>query len=149
MAGADWMYKSNFDVQYRNLEIDSTGLKYPLKSFIMQLNSSYFIWIGDSSKQFFGLSVSIPSHNELVSTSSILHSNSLFPSARSSPETTLSKRLAKRLSCPVYLSLSVDRSMLDNWDLVDPITRKTLSEEVETQLLCNFSDVLRIQRNSK
>ncbi|VDL59723.1 unnamed protein product [Hymenolepis diminuta] len=129
MAGADWMY--------RNLEIDSTGLKYPLKSFIMQLNSSYFIWIGDSSKQFF------------VSTSSILHSNSLFPSARSSPETTLSKRLAKRLSCPVYLSLSVDRSMLDNWDLVDPITRKTLSEEVETQLLCNFSDVLRIQRNSK
>ncbi|KAM3183267.1 hypothetical protein ACTXT7_010694 [Hymenolepis weldensis] len=149
MSGVDLVYNTNFDVQYRNLEINSTGSKYPLKSFIMQLDSSYFIWIGDSSKQFSGLSASIPSHDELVSTSSILHFNSLFPSARSSPETTLSKRLAKRLSCPVYLSLSIDGSMLDNWDLVDPITRKTLSEEVETQLLCNFSDVLRIQRNSK
>ncbi|KAL5962087.1 hypothetical protein TSMEX_010400, partial [Taenia solium] len=96
-----------------------------------------------------GISLSIPSRNGSVHASSLYCENSLSPSVRSSPETTLARRLSKRLGCPVYCSLSVHGTTLDNWELVDPISQKTVSQEVEGQLLDRFSEILRVQRPSQ
>uniref|UniRef100_A0A915F007 Uncharacterized protein n=1 Tax=Echinococcus canadensis TaxID=519352 RepID=A0A915F007_9CEST len=117
-----------------------------LKALTMKLNCSYFFWIGDSTNQFSGISVSIPSPSGLVRASSLYCENSLFPSVRSTPETTLARRLSKRLGCPVYLSLSIHAATLDKWELVDPVSQKTISQEVEGQLLDRFRGILCVQR---
>ena len=91
-----------------------------------------------------GLSLSIPVSENLTHASSLYYGNSLLPSARSTPEITLSRRLSRRLECPVYLSLSISGAILDKWDLVDPVSRTTLSQDVETQLLDKFGHMLRV-----
>ncbi|KAH9286351.1 hypothetical protein ECG_01482 [Echinococcus granulosus] len=123
-----------FSIQFHDLEVGPISAMLRLKALTMKLNCSYFFWIGDSTNQF------------SVRASSLYCENSLFPSVRSTPETTLARRLSKRLGCPVYLSLSIHAATLDKWELVDPVSQKTISQEVEGQLLDRFRGILCVQQ---
>uniref|UniRef100_A0A0X3PHM5 Uncharacterized protein n=1 Tax=Schistocephalus solidus TaxID=70667 RepID=A0A0X3PHM5_SCHSO len=73
-----------------------------------------------------------------VNGATVYHSNSTTPSSRSIPELSLANKLSKKLGCTVYLSLSVTCEFLDNWDVIDPVSRRPLSHEIQEALLKSF-----------
>uniref|UniRef100_A0A0X3PIV2 Proteasome assembly chaperone 4 n=2 Tax=Schistocephalus solidus TaxID=70667 RepID=A0A0X3PIV2_SCHSO len=129
-----------FSFETHSIKIQRPPETLSLNMLAMKLCNSYFIWIGDAQAKFTGLSLSIPGSgtSSTVNGATVYHSNSTTPSSRSIPELSLANKLSKKLGCTVYLSLSVTCEFLDNWDVIDPVSRRPLSHEIQEALLKSF-----------
>ncbi|KAF5400424.1 hypothetical protein PHET_06371 [Paragonimus heterotremus] len=118
---------------------DFPNFKIGLCFYILKLNGALLLWIGTEEGSFSGLSLCVPSHLEDDS----LHSCQLYKakpnavpgSSLGLHEENLSRRIAKRLQCSVYVSLSLPAHLESAWDCVSPSSQDTLSSEVESVLV--------------
>ncbi|KAF7234387.1 hypothetical protein EG68_12034 [Paragonimus skrjabini miyazakii] len=139
---------------WHNIFHDFPNFKTGLCFYILKLNGALFLWIGTEEGTFSGLSLCVPSH--LVNDS--LHSCQLYkakPTSVSSNslglhEENLSRRIAKRFQCSIYVSLSLPAHLESAWDCVNPSSQDTLSKEVESFLvdqLVEYTNALRIEES--
>ncbi|CAL8067953.1 unnamed protein product [Calicophoron daubneyi] len=131
--------------RWQDVVVDIPNFKTKVKLFLLKLNGGLFIWIGNDEGKFSGLSLCVPSHlGDHSSHSSRLYANGQVPinGSLGLNEQGLSRKLSGRFNCPVFLSLSLPPELEAMWDSVDPCSRKTLSEEVESALFAHLRGFL-------
>ncbi|CAH8634544.1 unnamed protein product [Heterobilharzia americana] len=125
----------------RQVICDLPEYSIQLKLFILQLNGSLFIWIGDEENKLSGLSVCLPSRS-VISTQH--HSTTIYSAngASSNPfseyEENLSCKISKRYNCPVFVSISLPYEFVALWNNVNLTTGNTFGQEAERHLFKNL-----------
>ncbi|VDQ11946.1 unnamed protein product [Trichobilharzia regenti] len=121
-----------------------------IKLLFLQLNGSMLIWIGDEEGRLSGLSVCLPSnvaesiqqHSTIIYSVNSTTTNSCDQTACQSfseYEENLSRKLSKRLNCPVFVSISLSSEYIPLWNSVHFTTGSTFGQEVERHLFDNLS----------
>ncbi|KAF8568291.1 hypothetical protein P879_10020 [Paragonimus westermani] len=148
------MQTSNSPFVWHKIFHDFPTFKIGLCFYILKLDGAMFLWIGTEEGTFSGLSLCVPSH--LMDNS--LHScqlykakpNAVAGSSLGLHEENLSRKIAKRFQCSVYVSLSLPAHLESAWDCVDPSSQDTLSKQVESILvdqLVECTDALHIEES--
>ncbi|CAH8658628.1 unnamed protein product [Dicrocoelium dendriticum] len=108
-----------------------------VKFFLLTMNSSIFLWIGDVEGTFSSLSVCVPERDSKTLCSSHIYGTAFHGVPGASlglREEMLSRKISKRFQVPVYLSLSLSPSLEALWDQFNLCAQATLSEAVEEAL---------------